>query len=177
MTTANKTRIAISSIAGAAAIAHMAFPPFIPDLITAGLLLLAISPWLAPVFKSIELTGVGKLELQLDAVEKHQSKLQLEVDSLRFLVSGFVTDWELKHLDRLSREGPVPYKRGPERGVGDRFVQEIIRLRDLGLVSKKTDTPLWDMALQDDLSKYVQLTERGRMYLRLRSEFSAPQDK
>lgn len=149
----------------------MLYPAFIPDWITAGLLFVAIAPWLAPIFKAIEVGGL-KLELRLKEVEEQQNQLSLEVQSLRFLVSGFVTDWEIQHLRRLQIGSGelVPYSRGPEKGVGDRFVHEIIRLRDLGLISKKRNESLWDMELNGNLSDYVELTDRGRFYLKLRSE-------
>lgn len=84
--------------------------------------------------------GLGKLELQLDEVAKQQGTLRKEIDALRFLLLGFVTDWELVHLRRLNQEGECHYRRGADKG--DRFTAEIIRLRDLGLVSKKVSHSL-----------------------------------
>lgn len=43
---------------------HMFYPDIRIDSITLGLMVIAILPWLASVFKSIELPGVMKLELQ-----------------------------------------------------------------------------------------------------------------
>ncbi|MFO0907828.1 MAG: hypothetical protein U0794_05615, partial [Isosphaeraceae bacterium] len=128
-------RVIVSVVAILAAIAHMLVPSFIPDLITAGLLVLSALPWLAPIVKSIEVQGIGKLELQVQEVRAEQHQLREEVDALRFLVAGFVTDWEFVHLEKLASEAPFVYQRGP--GRDDRFVQEIIRLRDFGLISKR----------------------------------------
>jgi len=55
-------------------------------------------PWLAPIIKSVEVAGLGKLELKVEEVKEKQTTLQVEVDGLRFLVSGFVNDWEYSHL-------------------------------------------------------------------------------
>lgn len=54
--------VSIGAVSGA--VLHVAFPTFVPDAITAGFVALAILPWLAPLIKSVEIPGVGKLELQ-----------------------------------------------------------------------------------------------------------------
>src|SRR5712692_3382560 len=161
-------RVALSAIAIVIAAMHMRFPGFIPDAITAGLLILALLPWLSPIIKSIEVTGLGKLELKVDEAKEKQALLQEEVDSLRFLVSGFVTEWELCHLTKLALEAPFDYQRGS--GKDDRFINEIIRLRDFGLVAKRIDYSLYDIPPSGDLKQYVELTERGRTYLKLRQQ-------
>jgi hypothetical protein len=56
--------ILVSSAALAVMVAHLAWPNLRIDAITLGLLILAIIPWLAPLFKSIELPGIGKFEFQ-----------------------------------------------------------------------------------------------------------------
>ena len=163
----NRARVIVSTVAIGAAIGHMLQPKaFIPDAITAGLLLLGALPWLSSIIKSIEVTGIGKLEL----LEQQQASLQREMDALRFLVSGFVNDYEITHLQNLAKEGPFDYNQGATRN--DRFINEIIRLRDFGLVKKLVDHALWDIPMQGDLKKYVVLTDRGRAYLALRTEMS-----
>jgi hypothetical protein len=54
--------VSIGAVSGA--VLHVAFPTVVPDAITAGFVALAILPWLAPLIKSVEIPGVGKLELQ-----------------------------------------------------------------------------------------------------------------
>jgi hypothetical protein len=56
--------IIVSSAALAVMAAHLAWPNLRVDAVTLGLLILAIVPWLAPLFKSIELPGIGKFEFQ-----------------------------------------------------------------------------------------------------------------
>lgn len=48
----------------AVAVGHAIWPTVTIDGITLGLIVLAILPWVAPIIKSIELPGVGKIELQ-----------------------------------------------------------------------------------------------------------------
>jgi len=54
--------VSIGVVSGA--VLHVAFPTFVPDAITAGFVALAIVSWLAPLIKSVETPGVGRLELQ-----------------------------------------------------------------------------------------------------------------
>jgi hypothetical protein len=54
----------ISLIALAAIAARLVWPTLIIDHVTLGLLILAALPWLAPLIKSIEVPGIGKVELQ-----------------------------------------------------------------------------------------------------------------
>ncbi len=84
-------RIILSGIALIVALLHLIFPAITIDLITLGFVLLAIVPWLAPVIKSIEITGLGRIELQdleqrIDAVqgaaESASRKAELAVSPL-----------------------------------------------------------------------------------------------
>jgi len=161
-------RAAITVVALAVAGLHIHYSwviGVIVDAITAGLIILAFVPWLAPIIKSIEVTGLGKLELKVEEVEEKQSLLKVEVDGLRFLLAGFVSDWEYSHLKKLATGVPFDYKKGVNKD--DRFINEIVRLRDFGLVKKLIDYSLYDIPLSGDLKQYVELTERGRTYLKI----------
>jgi hypothetical protein len=57
-------RVLLTLVAVVVAISHATWPGLKIDGVTLGLIGLAVLPWLAPVIKSIELTGVGKIELQ-----------------------------------------------------------------------------------------------------------------
>jgi hypothetical protein len=163
-------RAVVSALAVVALVIHVRAPHLI-DAIGAGLIIIGLLPWLSSIIKSIEVTGVGKLELQVKEVTEKQTLLQEELDGLRFVVSGFVTDWEFVHLTKLASEGPVEYVRGPNRDDG--FVNELVRLRDFGLVEKLVDFSLYDIPLPGDLKTYLRITERGRTYLRLRQELES----
>jgi len=56
--------VLVTFCAIAVAIGHAIWPAVTVDAVTLGLLVLAVVPWLAPIIKSIELPGVGKIELQ-----------------------------------------------------------------------------------------------------------------
>jgi hypothetical protein len=135
------------------------------DPLTIGLVVLAFLPWLSPIIKSIEISGLGKIELKVDEVKE-------QVESLRFLVAGFVSKFEFVHLQNLAADGPFNYVKGPNRD--DRFIAEIIRLTEFGLVRKlKEDIFLNDIPLSGDLKSYVVLTDQGKKYLELRRKMGA----
>jgi hypothetical protein len=48
----------------AAATIHVLLPQIVPDAITAGCLLVAVLPWLASLIKTVEVPGIGKIELR-----------------------------------------------------------------------------------------------------------------
>ncbi|MGD8455379.1 MAG: hypothetical protein PVF83_03255 [Anaerolineales bacterium] len=59
-----RMQIAITSFAIIVVIVHLAWPTLAIDGITLALLLMAIIPWLAPMFKSLEFPGGWKVEFQ-----------------------------------------------------------------------------------------------------------------
>lgn len=61
----NRTlQIIVSVVAVVFLIGHIFWPNLKIDGITLGLLILILVPWMAPLIKSIEVPGIGKLELQ-----------------------------------------------------------------------------------------------------------------
>ena len=71
---ATTLRCVVTVAALAIAIGHVVWPTLVPDAITAGFLLLAFLPWLAPLIKSVEVPGVGKIELQEVRREAQEAK-------------------------------------------------------------------------------------------------------
>jgi hypothetical protein len=67
-------RVVLTLAAIAVAVGHAAWPNLRIDGVTLGLIGLAALPWLAPIIKSVELPGVGKIELQ---------EVRAEVEELR----------------------------------------------------------------------------------------------
>jgi hypothetical protein len=54
----------ITIIAIVVALIRIIFPKLEIDAVSLGLIILALAPWLSPIVKSIEIVGVGKIELQ-----------------------------------------------------------------------------------------------------------------
>jgi hypothetical protein len=64
LTKDNKFRVSVTVAALVVVIVRALFPSLVPDAISAGFLLIAFVPWLAPFIKSIELPGGAKAELR-----------------------------------------------------------------------------------------------------------------
>jgi hypothetical protein len=161
-------RIAISVVAVLAA-GIAAFEDAIGITVSAavlGLLTLAALPWLASLLQSAELPGGWKLEFR--RLESEQQRQRADLDLLRFLISGFVTDAELMHLQKLAARAPFPFVRGPETSY---FLNELRRLRSLGLIENAPGKGVRVLEREGgDLGSYFSVTPRGREYLRLRAE-------
>ncbi len=74
------------------------------DTIALGLLFIAVLPWLSSFLQSAELPGGWKF--QFDQVREEQLKQKDEIERLKFLIEGFVSADELKHLERLNSNEP-----------------------------------------------------------------------
>jgi hypothetical protein len=74
------------------------------DTIALGLLSIAVLPWLSSFLTSAELPGGWKFEF--DKVKEEQKKQKDDIDRLKFLIEGFVSDAELMHLRRLDSHEP-----------------------------------------------------------------------
>ncbi len=57
-------KVLLTSVAIIISIIHICYPQLKIDSITLGLFIVAVLPWLAPIFKSVELPGGMKFELQ-----------------------------------------------------------------------------------------------------------------
>jgi hypothetical protein len=62
--TARQIQIGITIVATVFAVIHATCPTIVIDGVTLTLILVAILPWLAPLFKSVELPGGVKVEFQ-----------------------------------------------------------------------------------------------------------------
>jgi len=140
-------------------------PNILPaDAITIALLIAALFPWIPSLVSSAEFPGGWKFVFR--ELEAKTSRLQEDVDALRFLITGFVSQFEIVHLRKLATDEHFPFVRGERKD--DRFVNELIRLWDFGLIAKKNVDTLWDIPLSGNLKDYVEITQRGRDYLKLR---------
>jgi hypothetical protein len=130
------------------------------------LLALAILPWLSPLLHSAELPGGWKLEFQ--RVEAEQVQQRADIDALRFLMSGFVTDDEMVHLQKIAVHAPFPFVNGPETPF---FLDELRRLRALGLIANHSGKGIRRLESDGgDVNVYFFITDRGREYLKLRNK-------
>jgi len=80
----------ITSCAALLAVVHAVRPDLRIDAVTLALLVVAIAPWLAPVFKSVELPGGWKFEYQ--EVQRQVSEVRRQIEHVeRLLIAGDVS--------------------------------------------------------------------------------------
>lgn len=158
-------KIAVSTVALLVAIFAMIDAPAagrVTPMVFA-LLVIAALPWLASVVDSVEIPG---LKLQLKKIDANVQRQGADVEVLKFLMSGFVTNDELVHLRKLSAGEPFPFVPGPETAF---FLEELRRLRSLGLISGHPGKGIRSLErTRNDVKDHFFITERGTQYLTLR---------
>lgn len=164
---ANQTKVVISVSALALILIRLVWPQLAVDAITLGLLVVAALPWFSPILESIEAPWGWKVKFK--EIESQQQQQQAEIDTLKFLVSHFVTDAELQHLVRLNAPGPFSYTVDETTHF---FEQELRRLRSLGLIAGQPGRGVRSLKKQNrgDVKDHFLITEQGKRYLELRTE-------
>jgi hypothetical protein len=134
--------------------------------VTLGLAALAVLPWLSSIIDSAKLPGGWEVKFRDVQVEQAKQRKDLD-DILKFLWENFVTEYELVHLEKVRAGLPFPFNRT------DSFEKELRRLLSLGLLERKPDRGMRTLfEAGDDVRNHLQITERGRDYLRRRSMFA-----
>lgn len=162
-----KMKIAISLIGLALAILHAT--KFL-NFDTQGLILLVIAflPCLAGFLSKAELPGGWKLEF-IQQIQEEQVRQKYEIEQLKFLIEGFVTESELNILKRLSSSEPYLVKVDKTSHF---FSSELDRLRRLGLIANPNNkgraTLLKDDGQSREVKEHFYITEKGKSYLKFR---------
>ena len=170
------TKFAVTGVALAALLLHLASERTKLDTVGFALLFIALVPWLASIISRAELPGGWKIEFQ--AVKIEQKRQAQEIEALKFLVAHFLTEPECRHLEGLA--AAVPY-RARRDGTTSYFEIELRRLRALGFIQGHPDRGVRSLlnAIADaggneiNVNDHFEITARGRDYLRLRRELLA----
>jgi hypothetical protein len=108
--------------------------------------------------------GSKGLELELEKVQIEQKKQQVEISTLRFLITYYVTEKEIVHLRKLARREAFPYKKNSS------FESELRRLRSLDFIRNLSGKTVGGMPTEGDVRDYFEITDKGNEYLRLRQD-------
>jgi hypothetical protein len=175
-------QIAITICAGVIALIHVAWPTLTIDAATVTLIVVAIAPWLAPVFKRFKVAGL----------EVEYQELRSDVRAIQVALKGIVTKYEHEYLKRLAQPQTFPSEVGDDeyhysedkhhysKDVNDRLK----KLDDIGFILPREIDGKRDLLridkhhggdLREDvekrprfkLSEYVEITKPGRNYLAL----------
>lgn len=93
-----RIQVTISIVAVAIVVLHIIFPKLNIDAITVTLIIVAVIPWLAPLFKSLELPGGLKVEFQ-----------DLEKASNKAIEAGLITEENVERLESQVPEQNYPF--------------------------------------------------------------------
>lgn len=116
-----------------------------------------------PVELELEIDGLSK---KLEEQRAEQEKQRTELETLRFLISYFLTEPEFKHIETLANDQPFLYEKSPF------FESELRRLRALGMIRNFEGQGIRTLPPQGNLRDYFEITERGHDYLRLRQQLA-----
>lgn len=142
---------------------------FLPsEGVTIGLLIAVILPWISSFIDTAEFPGGWKFKFR--ELEAEQVRQKAEIESLRFLISYFVTEFELAHLQKLESGQPFPYQKN------ESFITELRRLRALAMITNYPNKGIRSMPQEGDLRDYFKITDRGNTYLQLRQHWEGDKE-
>ncbi|WP_432515084.1 hypothetical protein [Kineococcus sp. SYSU DK001] len=166
--TDQRTRVAVSSILGAALITELVDPGRI-SAAAVGLLAAALLPWAASFLHSAELPGGWRFTLRQVVTRQEDQAGQLEV--MTFLITHFIDPYEREHLRKLNDAVPFPFDDGETRTV---FEAELRRLLGAGLIERLPGKGIRTMGPTGDLRETFRITSEGRRYLNLLDDLGSP---
>ena len=136
------------------------------DGTAAGLLLIAVLPWLADLLDTLELPGGWKVNFR--NIKREQMEQRKLLEQLQLAVRLLLTDNELRHLKELAGTDPLPFH--PGDWTNKIYETELRRLRALGLIKGSVGGYF---RAGGDAHKHLQITEEGIKYLQARAEQNA----
>jgi hypothetical protein len=167
---------ALTAAASVGLAVHLHWPQLKLDAITVGFLLLAFVPWLAPIVKSIEVQGLGKVELQ--DLKREVNRQSSDIQMIKAALKGIVTRFEIDYLRRLARAEPWNCQYDPDTYIRLKRLDDmgfvlptlsiegsrrLVRVQELfGDESIPVDKRKWF-----DMKAYVEITDDGRKYIAL----------
>jgi DNA-binding PadR family transcriptional regulator len=138
------------------------------DAVALGLAAIALVPWIADFLSSAKLPG--GIEFAFRGVQRRQILTEQAIAQLRFIVEGFLTQDEYRHLENIQRN--IEYDVKPEAAAV--LADELRRLRALGLIEGRG---IGAFAKADGRKRLIgdkfHLTPRGEEYLVMRRQNQA----
>lgn len=134
------------------------------DPITLGLAALALSPFVARVFRSVKVGG-----LELTFIEQSVKAQGEEIDRIKFVLEHLVSEPELAVLAKMSENAPYLVSTAV---AANAFKGELRRLRALGFIEARPGRSVEGMYLGEgtsrDVHEHFRVTEKGRRFLKMR---------
>ncbi len=158
--------------------ARIIWPSLLIDAITLGLLIVVILPWLSKLIESAKFPGGWELTFRRIQEEQVQQKTKIEtqqseIDTLKFLISHFLTEFELMHIENFVSSRPFLVRKD---GTTPNFISELQHLFALGFITRVSGHGFRTLLAQLQSGQYVdvkahfRITEIGEDYLDLRRQ-------
>ncbi|WP_328834781.1 hypothetical protein [Streptomyces europaeiscabiei] len=160
------TRMMISAAALMVLVLKL-FAPQRVDITAVALLLLALIPWMSTILSSVD-TAAGGFVLR--EIRRTQDSQQDEIGRMKFVFEHLIPTEELRHLQHLADDAPLPYDRGYTRPHLD---AELRRLAGVGLIARKPGKSISGMGDTGDVRDHFTITDAGRTYLQILQTFRA----
>lgn len=158
------TRMTISA-AALVVLALKLLAPHRVDITAVALLLLALIPWMSTILTSVD-TAAGGFVLR--EIRRTQDSQQDEIGRMKFVFEHLIPAEELRHLQHLADETPLPYDRSYTRLHLD---AELRRLAGVGLIARKPGKSFSGMGDTGDVRDHFTITDTGRTYLQILQTF------
>ncbi len=137
------------------------------DSYTIVIVVLGLTPFFSVLIENLEIGGA-----KIKFFKNEQEEQRLLLNKIKFLILGFVTVYEQKHLYKLQQESVWMIRKEPSF---QKFKRELDRLRDLNLISNYEGKGL--RAMEKDIESgeinvknYFKITDKGREYLNICNE-------
>jgi hypothetical protein len=159
-------KISVSMLAVIGLLLHLFMKVDRFDGTAAGLLAIAVLPWLADLLDTLEVPGGWKVHFR--DIRREQMEQRKQLEQLRLAVRLLLTGHELRHLKELAGTDPLPLHKGD--WTNKIYETELRRLRALGLIQGSVGDYF---RVGGDAHKHLQITEEGIKYLQARAEQEA----
>ena len=108
-----------------------------------------------------------KIATEVSNIRDRQTRQQLQIEALEFLLVTFIPQKELGHLWGLKLDKPFPFTKSLW------FEAELRHLRGLGLIQGKPGVWVGGMPETGELKNFFSITEAGLRYIEYRQQFEA----
>ncbi len=105
--------------------------------------------------------AITNIVLRITLLEQQMVQTQSQKENL---INSLLSDYELKHLEKLSSEQAFPFKKQRD------FEQELRHLRAFGFIETLPGKTISKMPESGNLKDYLRITEQGREYLLKRKQ-------
>ena len=138
------------------------------DAVAVGLIAFGLSPWIARILESFKFGGV-----EFKFVKQQVEIQREEINALKFLITRFISRFELQHLEKFSSKTDFTIDR---EFYAEDFKRDLEHMRGLGLIKNYPDrgirTLYGEPGRYKNVHDFFYITDAGKTYLKMRANMS-----